>query len=175
MKKTTTILFAMLIALSSFAGDVLVLNNKLMYEGKVEKIKSCTVVFKSNGDKFEIPASEISSIHFEDTEDKVYRNYMKMTNDGQNKCLSGRLDAENFHGKKGGHFVLGVLFGPFALLGTAMANPTPEKGKRTYMASKNKEMFNDLEYISCYKSKAKGQLLGMEALGWAAWILVALL
>jgi hypothetical protein len=91
------------------------------------------------------------------------------------KCLSARLDAENFHGKKGGHFALGFFFGPFAMIGTALANPTPYKGKNTYMMSKNKDLFNDPEYLSCYKSKAKSQLLLTEGIGWAAWIVILLL
>ena len=41
--------------------------------------------------------------------------------------------------------------------------------------SKNKEDFDDPEYLSCYKKKAKGQLLGMEGIGWGAWILLVLL
>jgi len=84
------------------------------------------------------------------------------------------LDAENFHGKKGGHFVLGVLFGPFAMIGTALANPKPKKGKDTYMFSENKELFDDPMYLSCYRKKAKGQLIGMEALGWGSWLLLLL-
>ena len=60
------------------------------------------------------------------------------------------------------------------MLGTALANPTPDKGKRTYEMSKNKKHFDDLEYLSCYKKKAKGQLIGMEAIGWGAWILLVL-
>jgi hypothetical protein len=39
------------------------------------------------------------------------------------------------------------------------------------MLSKNKDKFNDPEYLSCYKHKAKGQLIRMEALGWGAWLL----
>ena len=146
----------------------------MVFEGKITKIKDCTVVFKANGNKYVIPASEIFSLQFEDTEDNAYVDYMKMIDDAPNKCLTGRLDAEQYHGKKGGHFVLGVLFGPFAMVGTALANPTPEKGKQTYVMSANKELFSDLEYLSCYKSKAKGQLIGMEALGWGAWILFVL-
>ena len=42
------------------------------------------------------------------------------------------------------------------------------------MMSNNKDQFNDLEYLSCYKKKAKGQLIGAEALGWGAWILSVL-
>jgi hypothetical protein len=84
------------------------------------------------------------------------------------------MDAQAFHGKRGGHFVLGVLFGPFAVIGTAVSNPTPERGARTYMMSKNKELFSDPEYLTCYRKKAKGQLIGMEFLGWGAWILIVL-
>ena len=89
--------------------------------------------------------------------------------------MKGKLDAENYHGKKGGHFILGMAFGPFAMIGTALSNPTPEKGKRTYMMSENKANFNDLEYLSCYKKQAKRQLITMEGLGWATWILIVLL
>jgi len=172
MKKITLTLTAILIATSSFAGDILTLNNEMVFEGKVTKIKNCAVVFKADGKKFIVPSSEIFSVQFENTEDKVYTEYMQMADGDPNKCLSGRLDAENYHGKKGGHFVLGALFGPFAMIGTALANPTPEKGKQTYMMSKNKDQFSDPEYLSCYKKKAKGQLIGMEALGWGAWILL---
>ena len=38
--------------------------------------------------------------------------------------------------------------------------------------SKNKDEFDDLEYISCYKKRAKGQLIGMKAVGWGGAILL---
>ena len=91
------------------------------------------------------------------------------------KCAFGQQDAEMFHGKKGGHFVLGFLFGPFALIGTALANPTPDRGARTYMLSQHKDLFSDPAYLMCYKKKARGKLLGMEAAGWGTWILLLLL
>ena len=87
---------------------------------------------------------------------------------------SGIKLAGRQYSKKVGHFFLGVLFGPFAMIGTALANPTPEKGKLTYMLSKNKDQFSDPQYLSCYKKKAKGQLIGMEASGWGAWIVLVL-
>ncbi len=174
MRKIILTLTATLFAIASFAGDILTLNNEMVFEGKVTKIKDCSVVFKADGNKYIVPASEILSLQFENSEDKVYTEYLKIADGDPSKCLNGRLDAENYHGKKGGHFVLGVLFGPFAMIGTALANPTPEKGKQTYMMSKNKDQFSDLEYLSCYKSKAKGQLIGAEALGWCAWLLFAL-
>ncbi|PKQ66701.1 hypothetical protein BZG01_10535 [Labilibaculum manganireducens] len=174
MKKTILTLTAIVFAFSTFANDILTLNNEMVFEGKVKRIKDCAIVFKSEGTKYIVPASEIYSIEFENAEDKVYTNYLEMQADEENKCFNARLDAENYHGKKGGHFVLGVLFGPFAIIGTALANPTPEKGKQTYMMSKNKDQFSDPEYLSCYRKKAKGQLIGMEALGWGAWILLVL-
>lgn len=174
MHKITLTITAAVLSFTLFAGDILKLNNDMVFEGKVTRIKDCAVVFKSDGNKYIVPASEIFSLQFEDTEDKVYTEYMKMADDDPNKCLNARLDAENYHGKKVGHFALGVLFGPFAIIGTAVANPTPEKGQQTLMMSNNKEQFSDPEYLSCYKKKAKGQLMGMEALGWGAWILLLL-
>lgn len=174
MKKFTLTLIAIHFTIVLFAGDILTLNNEMTFEGKVTKIKDCAVVFKAAGEKYIVPVTEIFSIEFENTEDKIYKEYMEMSDEDPSKCLLGKLDAENYHGKKGGHFFLGVLFGPLAMIGTAMASPTPDKGRQTYMLSKNKDKFNDLEYLSCYKKKAKGQLIGMEALGWAAWIVVVL-
>jgi hypothetical protein len=174
MKKITMTITATLFAVASFAGDILTLNNEMVFEGKVTKIKECAVVFKANGHRYIVPASEIFSLQFENSEDKVYTDYMQMEYGDPNKCLNGRLDAENYHGKRGGHFVLGVLFGPFAMIGTALSNPTPDRGKQTYMMSRNKEQFSDPEYLSCYTKKAKGQLIGIEALGRGAWILFIL-
>jgi hypothetical protein len=174
MKKIVITFIATLFAFASFAGDILTLNNEMVFEGKIVQIKGCEVVFKADENKFFVPASDIFSLHFENPEGKVYTKYIKIIEQQEDTCLNGRLDAENYHGKKGGHFILGVLFGPFAMIGTALANPTPEKGKQTYMKSENKDQFSDPEYLSCYKKKAKGQLIGAEALGWGAWILLVL-
>jgi hypothetical protein len=149
MKRLTLTFIAILIAASSFAGDILTLNNEKQFEGKVKRIKDCSVIFKVDGQKFEIPASEIFSLQFENKHNKIYTNYLELLKQDPNLCLQGRLDAENYHGKKGGHFALGVLFGPFAMIGTALATPTPQNGKRTYMMSKNKDNFNNPEYLRC--------------------------
>ena len=172
--RITLTIMVSLFAIGSYGADILTLNNEMVFEGKVTKIKNCEVVFKAKGNTYVIPASEIFSLQFENISDKVYTEYMNMLVEDPNQCFSGRLDAENYHGKKGTHFALGVLFGPFAMIGTALSNPTPERGKDTYAMSKNKDQFNDPMYLSCYKKKAKGQLIGMEGLGWAAWILLLL-
>jgi hypothetical protein len=150
------------------------LNNDVVFDGKITKIKDCTVVIKVKGEKYYVPVSDIYSVEFENIEDRVYRRYMKLADGDPQKCLHGATDAAQFHGKKGGHFFLGVLFGPFAMLGTLMANPNPDNSRKAYQLSKHKDEFNDPEYLSCYKKKAKGQLIGMEALGWGAWILFVL-
>jgi len=152
-----------------FANDVLTLTNQKRFNGKVLRIKKCQVIFKSeNGDKYKVPTSDIETLEFGNTSDKVYKGYLKALEQDPNLCMKGRLDAENYHGKNGSHFILGVLFGPFAMIGTALANPTPQKGKDTMMLSKNKNDFDDPEYLACYKRKAKGHLIGMEAIGWGA-------
>ncbi len=174
MKKLFIVFTILLFTFFSFAGDILTLNNDKSFEGRVLKIEENFIVFKTEKIKYEVPVSDIFSVKFENVNNKLYADYLKNADVNSDKCLSGRLDAENYHGKKGGHFVLGVLFGPFAMIGTALADPTPERGKRTYMLSTNKELFSDPVYLSCYKKKAKGQLIGAEALGWAAWILLAL-
>ncbi|HRF79774.1 MAG TPA: hypothetical protein PL070_06780 [Flavobacteriales bacterium] len=175
MNKLTLLLTATMLCNTTIAADILTLTNEMTFEGKVLKIKDCAIVFQADGNKYVIPATDIHSITFENVADEVLVSYLNTLDGNPNKCLNGRLDAESYHGKKGGHFFLGVLFGPFAMIGTALANPTPQKGKRTYLLSQNKDQFNDLEYLSCYKRKAKGQLIGMEALGWGAWILLLLI
>jgi hypothetical protein len=175
MKKSLVLLVASFLVTAVFAGDIVTLSNQMTFEGKVTRIRKCEIVFKTDDAKYTIPAEDILSIQFADTEDKVYRNYLKKELAEDNNCLKGTFDAQNFHGKRGGHFILGVLFGPFAILGTALPNPTPYRGKETMMASQNKDIFNDPEYLQCYKKKAKGQLIGMEAAGWGAWIVFALI
>jgi hypothetical protein len=52
MNKITLSITAILFAIASFAGDILTLNNEMVFEGKVTKIKDCAVVFKADGQKY---------------------------------------------------------------------------------------------------------------------------
>jgi hypothetical protein len=161
-----------LAATGAVAGDIITLNNNLSFEGKVLRIKKCQVVFKAYGARYVIPGADIQSIMFENPQDDVYTEYREKAMADPDACLKGHTDANAFHGKKAGHVILGFLFGPFAMIGTAVSNPSPVRGKETYMLSPNKELFSDPVYLSCYKKKAKGQLIGMEAIGWGVWILI---
>jgi len=175
MKKGILTTLLVIVAQISFASDVLTLNNQKVFEGKVKKIKDCNVIFKADGKKYRIPATDIFSIQFENLKDPVYLKYIELTQLDTSKCMKGRFDAKYLHGKKGGHFLLGFLFGPFAVIGTMFADPTPYKSTHTLALSKNKELFTDPEYLSCYKSKAQGQLMGMEIAGWGAAVVLILL
>jgi hypothetical protein len=163
-------------SMTSFAGaDILSLKSGHYFEGEIIKIKSsCEVVFKSEGHRFIIPVDDIAYIQFNSVNDRVYRKYLELEADPA-ACMKGQMDASMHHGKKGGHVLLGALFGPFAMLGTLVANPTPDKGKSTYMLSENKDLFSDYQYIECYKKSARKSLIGMEAVGWGVWILLIVL
>lgn len=153
------------------ANDVLVLNNEMMFKGTVKKINDCSVVFKTKKGKVEVPADAIHSIRFEDANNKLLVAYQNQNSD---KCFKGTNDADNFHGKTGSHVAMGVLFGPFAIIGAALADPTPYKSNKTAMMSKNSEIFNDPVYLACYKKKAKAKNVISAAIGWGAWIILIL-
>ena len=41
------------------------------------------------------------------------------------KCMKGQADADLYHGKGFSHVGLRFLFGPFAIIGAAVASPSP--------------------------------------------------
>ncbi len=175
MNKITLSLLTLLLSLGCFGSDILVLNNEMAFEGKVVRIKGCSVVFKAAGQKYIIPASDIYCLQFEDVQDKVYTKYMELADSDPSKCLKADDDAHLLHGKKGGHFMLGFLFGPFAIVGTLLSTPVPYRGKNTYMLSQNRHLFKDPEYLKCYMKRARQDLIAAEVLGWAAWALLVLI
>jgi hypothetical protein len=175
MKKIIFTLLTALTVISVQAFDKLTLTNGMQFQGDIVKVKGCSVVFKTEAGKVEVPAKDIYSVEFENPNDEQFVEYIAiLDSEGKgDKCMNGQLDGERYHGKKGGHFVLGMLFGPFAVIGTAIgSNPTPYNSKNTIVLSQNKDQFNDPEYLMCYKKSAKKSLIGMELAGWAAWLLL---
>ena len=170
--KKILLLTLLIIGIKAQAKDTLVLNNQLTYTVNITKLTATEVEFKANAKHYVIPATQVTMVKFQNPNNPIYVNYVKSINDGGNNCAKGFEDARQFHGKKGGHVILGALFGPFAIIGTALSNPTPEKGVRTYMLSKNNDLFNNYEYISCYRRQAKSSLITMELLGWLTWVLL---
>lgn len=170
-----TLILSLSLLLTTFIAnaDVLTLMNGQAFQGEVRKIKNCEIVFVASGDKYYIPADSIFSIQFEDVNNKVYQDYLALANDPQ-ACLKGTTDAQQFHGKAGAHVLLGFLFGPFAMIGAALASPNPYNGRMTPFASQNKDLFNDPVYLKCYKKKAKGRNVGYATLGWGIWIMIVI-
>jgi hypothetical protein len=178
MKKVTLAFTALLITAVTFAkgNDILTLNNNQAFKGDVVKIKDCNVVFKSeNGEKYTIPANDIQTVKFEDVNNSIYTNYLTMLNADPNSCMKGAADGKVFHGKGGLHVALGVLFGPFAVIGAAVGSPDPMAGSRTPQMSKNSDLFTDPTYLECYKKAARSKNVGMAAAGWGMWIVLLLL
>jgi hypothetical protein len=174
MRKLITILCLTLFLLKVYGGDFITLNNDKVYEGKVTKIKDCMVHFKINNERFVIPATDINCIEFQDKQDNVYVKYMNMNPEERNKCLQGRLDAESYHGRTFGNIMVGFLFGVFGVIGCAVSSPVPQKNKKALMLSKNQDIFNDMEYLKCYKKRARGKNVVNSCIGWGAWIIIAL-
>ncbi|MEM7373822.1 MAG: hypothetical protein AAF587_34685 [Bacteroidota bacterium] len=159
----------------NFANDILTLNNEMVFQGKVKQINACSILFKSDGKKFDIPSEDIFSVKFDNPKDKIYTSYMEMAERNPKACMQGTLDADNLHGRSGSYFTMGMLFGPFALIGAAMGNPSPISSKNAYYMSGNQDLFQDPMYLNCYKRKAKSKNVKSAAAGWGAWILVVLL
>lgn len=91
------------------------------------------------------------------------------------KCARGRADAKMFHGKGGAHFLYGLLFGPFATIGAAIASPSPESGSKTITMSENPALFEDPAYLGCYEKEAKGNNVSATLFGWLPLVAVILL
>ncbi len=171
MKKQFILILITLLALGAAGSDAIVLVNQKAFKGRIKKVTPCHILFKTNGMTYNIPAGDIHSLYFGDPAGKAARQFQDVGEQWK-KCAEGQFDARVYHGKRFGHGVLGFFFGPFAMIGTALANPTPARGAQTLQLSKNHDLFSDPEYLSCYTRKAKGQLIGAEALGMLAVVVL---
>jgi len=131
------------------------------------------MVFKVEGEKFFIPLSDIKAVDFSNTDTKAYRKF-KEAQANADTCAQGVQDATYLHGKQGLHILYGFLFGPFAVAGAAIAGPSPSTSKSTRMHSSNKDLFTDIDYLQCYKKKARGKNVANAAIGWGTLIPLSL-
>ncbi len=154
--------------------DVIVLKNNMSFQGRIVKVKSCEIVFKTEKGRFNVPLTDVQIVDFAEQNEKMNKQFNAYQMDPES-CAKGVTDAQDFHGKGGLHFALGVLFGPFTVIGAAIAGPTPASGSNTALLSPNKELFSDPEYLHCYKKKARGKNVLNAALGWGAITVVLLI
>jgi len=171
MKTVFTSLVLIFITINLASADILTLSNGAQFSGDVKRIKDCEVIFKFQKHRYSIPVADIEYIGFTNPNSDVLNEYENLS--GSDKCLKGTFDA-SYHKGDGTAFALGVLFGPFAVIGEAVASPSPYNGKETMMLSKNKGLFNDPAYLTCYSKNVRKKHTGSAALGWAAWILLIL-
>ena len=179
MKKLILSLLIVVTVISAQAFDKLTLTNGMQFQGDVVKVKAFSVMFKTEVGKVEVPAKDIYSVEFENPNDEQFVEYLAVLDSASSadNCANGKMDAKKYHGKKGGHFVLGFLFGPFAVIGTAIgANPTPynAKNKVALSQSLNKDQFTDAEYLMCYKREAKKRLILVECAGFGGRVIFTL-
>jgi hypothetical protein len=171
------ILFSIFLTASSLpittsSKDILTLVNKAdgtpgrSFEGIIKKINGCEVVFEAEGGKYLVPAYEIYSLTFADSTSPILIRYLKMPLD--DRCMKGTMDAQMYHSSSGS-FWLGMLFGPFAVIGAALGNPTLSDA--AYI-SPNRELFSDPVYLYCYSQAARKKNVQNAALGWGTWVLL---
>lgn len=188
--------------IDSSAQDVIYKNDGTEIKAKIIELTTETIKYK-NFDQREGPIrnllfSEVYMIIYEDgTREVIKKNQQTKENEtkqrdnnvqiSQNasksesnyssgdKCMLGTNDADNLHGKEAAHLLYGLAFGGFAVIGAAIANPTPEKGNSTTLMSENRELFNDPAYRNCYTTEAKKNNVSNAAIGWATWVLVVLI
>lgn len=84
----------------------------------------------------------------------------------ESRCEKGKNDAEKYHKRKRRYIILGAITGPVGVAAAILAKPSPHKGKDTSFESNNRDMFNDLAYLKCYRKAArkvniKASLIGL--------------
>ncbi len=76
-----------------------------------------------DGKKYVIPTSAIYSIAMENGTNLFYSSNLNTSEKDSLNCLCGEMDAKKYHGKKRIHVALGIVLGPYAMIGTAIASP----------------------------------------------------
>ena len=136
------IMFAATFAYAN-GNDVIGLKNKIQFCGTVLDVTDSSALFTVNGIIYEIPTVDIDFIALKDSNTKAAQSLADVFSDNPNLCMLGQCDAEMYHGKTGGAFVLGMLVGPFAVIGYALTRPDPYDGKNTVMMSHNSQYFSN--------------------------------
>lgn len=173
------LLFSGSLLANSNPGDVIFLNSGHSFTGKIKKFSFCETEFQVNRAIYVIPNSEIQNIQFlkrKGEKYKTYLNYLELSPSNVNveNCILGTRDADQFHNKRAKHVIFGILFGPFATIGAAIGSPSPYKDDALTL-SENQALFDNYDYIKCYKSKAKSKNVMDTLIGWGIWILAVII
>jgi hypothetical protein len=154
-------------------NDVVVLKDGHLFRGDVEHVYNCAIRFAVGDAAYEIPAQDIAEVYFGNPESRAARRMTEVIADAD-ACFTGKTDAEH-HGHGVGHFATGFLFGPFGVIGCAVAKRTPYKSNSPELITVNQSMWSDPAYLACYNKGARSKAVTTSALGWATWILILIL
>ncbi len=124
---------------------------------------------------FQNPSGLNSYINSAKTAKTLKNTYPTVNQDYSTIYQKGKFDAEHYHGKAGGLFFCGVLFGPFAVIGAAVCEPTPYTGINTLAQSQNRDLFGNPTYLTSYKKTARSKLVGAAFVGWISWAVIYLI
>lgn len=147
------------------AADYVTLKNQMRFKGEILQLNQNGILFFSNSKHYLIPTTDIAKLEFNQSSNNALIKYLTTQDDDAEACIKGEQDAKKYHGKRGIHFISGMMLGPIAFMITGLSSPTPDKGMFTYNFSKNKALFSDHAYISCYELAAKKQHFIMNGLG----------
>ena len=155
------------------AIDVIRLKNNGQLAGNIIKQKRNKLFLQIDTITYKIPKKDIHEVIY--GYNAIPKDLVdQLSTEDKIKCMKAIKDAQTFHGKNGLHMLLGALTGPVSIIATALANPTPPKGNRTYLLSQNKELFNDPVYLNVYKRTAKKKLITQEVTGMLICVMTVL-
>ena len=172
MKK---IILLLVFAISTTAfGDIVTIEGR-SYSVEILKVKKSKVVFTMDGDRYNVPIKNVETIFFDENGSNYEENteaLLKLIAE-ENSCVTGTMDAQG-RGKTVINVLGGAFFGPFALIVVGLNDFHPSKDYANVAAKGHTDLMDDVQYIQCYRQKAKTKALTEAAGGWAMWILLIL-
>jgi len=172
MKNLLFLLFCSF-AITSSATDVLKLSNGMTFEGTVIKVGKCSLSFAINDIAYTIPASDIYSVEFDNISKIRAKKISRMINSGDN-CFSGTSDGA-MHGHKGGQFCAGFFGGFIGFAIVAIVDRSPSGSSNLMLIGNNRELWNDLSYLTCYEKQSKKEAMKMAGIGCGSGALLYLM
>jgi hypothetical protein len=172
MKNFLLLLFCAF-SFNALASDVITLTNGQSFEGTITKVNNCSLNFSIDDNVYTIPASDIVYAEFEKISKRRANKITHMLGNEDN-CFAGTTDGA-MHGHKAGQFCAGFFGGLIGFVIVAVVDRTPTKSKNIMLISENREMWNDLTYLTCYQQQSKKEAIKAAGAGFGAWVLLVLL
>jgi hypothetical protein len=169
MKQSILVLAVLLCFGNSYSKDKIFLKNGKKIKGVISHIEDNRVVIQKKNSQYEYTSDDVQYIEFDVNNVKLAKIIEQNPDDFT--YLDGQQDAQLYHKRFGGNFVLGVAFGLFGFIGVAVGNvKDPPVGIPDYA-----EKINSADYREGYRKKGKGKNLGAAGAGWAVGVVLVLI